>query len=102
MLQLNRGINMIKEEIIKTLEKISISTEKIIILGEASLVMQDLLLEANLVTIACPKNFYEALPWKKRLGSFNTIVKYQENIEVTSDFYITNRVKSVDSYMVSD
>ena len=58
---------MTKEEIIKALKKISIPSKEIIILGEASLVMQDFLSQTNLITIASPKNIYEQLSWKSVL-----------------------------------
>ena len=93
---------MTKDEIIKTLKNISISIQDIIILGEASLVMQDILSETKLITIACSKDTYEALSWEKRLGTFNIFAKYQDNIEVISDLCIPKEVKKIANYRVTN
>ncbi len=93
---------MTKEEIIKVLKEINIPKEKIILLGPTALIMQDIIEKVDTINIACPKNIYDEINWEKRMGSFNTIVKYQNNIEIEYLFYQEQRTIKVNNYFVSD
>ncbi len=93
---------MTKEEMLKKLEEINIPKDKMIILGKASLLMQDVINETDIINIACCSSLYNSLNWDRRLGNFGTLVKYCDCVEVESILYTKERWIEIDGYFVSN
>ncbi len=93
---------MQKQDILNKLEKFSLNKNEFIVIGDASLVLQDFIDEASCIELSCSKEVYNNLNLEEKLGTFNTPIKYVQEIEVGYNLYDLNRTIMIDSYNCMD
>ena len=87
---------MKKNEILKQLENIPLNKKEIIIINNSSLVMQDIIEESDIISLACSEKYYNLIDWPEKIDN----VKYFNNYEISYRFYDKDNYIKVDNYNV--
>lgn len=93
---------MKKEEIFNELSHLKLDKNKYIIIGNTSLVCQDILDEVETITLACSSDYYELLPWSIKQGAFGKNIKFFDCFLIGDSFYDELRVVDIQGYRFSN
>ena len=88
---------MTKNEIFDMLDKLCISKDQYIVIGKASLVCQDIILNVDGVDIACSKTFFDKLDWPTKI-KYNSLIKYNGTFDVNCIFYDEKNIIEINGY----
>ena len=91
---------MKKNEILEKLSSLTFPKDQYIIIGGASLVLQDIIEETSDIDLSCSNEFYSSIDWDTKIGYFGTEIKYYEDFEIGTSFYTIDSVVIIDGYSV--
>lgn len=83
---------MKKEEIISKLKELNLDLEEIVVDDDASLVLQDIIDEANNIELICSNKYFDELNWEK-MDSCNK--KYFDCFTIRNDVYNKDAIISI-------
>lgn len=85
-------------EIFKELEKLDLPKDKYIVISGASLVVQDIIDETDVIDLTCSREFYDKLDWPTRIGAFGVEIKYKDCFEIGCNLPEYQNVVLINSY----
>lgn len=91
---------MNKVGILEKLSELSFQKEEYMVIGDASLVLQDILEEADNIELACSTSYYEKIDWEKSKDNSKDEVKYFAMFEIGTNLYDLNKIEMVEGYQV--
>ena len=89
---------MKKNEILEKLNTLTFSKDQYIVIGGASLVLQDIKEETSDIDLACSEELYSSLDWDTKIGYFGTEIKYYDVFEIGTNFFDTDSIVFYDDY----
>ena len=78
---------MIKTELIKKIKTEKLDLNKIIVIDNASLVLQDFIEETGEVSLTCPKDYYDKIDWEENIDKNFNPYKFSENYTLNYTYY---------------
>ena len=78
---------MIKTELIKKIKAEKLDLNKIIVIDNASLVLQDFIEETGEVSLTCPKDYYDKIDWEENIDKNFNHYKFSENYTLNYTYY---------------
>ena len=91
---------MNKNEIFEKLKCLSLDKKSYIIIGEAALVLQDILEETGDIDLSCDSSIYDKLDWDVKVGLFGDEIKYNDCFKIGTNFYDMNNTINIDGYNI--
>ena len=88
---------MNREDILNVLKKCELDLDKCIIIGGASLVVQDFLDSTEDIDFACSKEYYDSIDWE-----YDTSIDKGDVVKIKGCFSISNTFYDEDNYIVID
>lgn len=93
---------MTKEEIFDALETLDFPRDSYIVIGGASLVVQDIISSTSDIDLACSKDFYNELDWSIVPGNFGWKIKSKGIFDIGINFYDPNHVVWIRGFCFAD
>ncbi len=93
---------MNKWDILKKLNELSIRKEEFIIMGEASLVLRDILEKTDKIELACSPSYYDRVNLEKKLDKCESGIKYFNVFELSTNYYDLEKIERIEGYQVID
>lgn len=93
---------MKKDEIFDALEALDFPRESYIVIGGASLVVQDIISSTSDIDLFCSKEFYETIDWPIVTGNFGWEIKSFRGYDIGIDFYDPSHVVWIRGFCFAD
>lgn len=91
---------MNKEEILEQLKKIELDKKDFIVVGDAALVLQDIIDTTSDIYLSCSLETYELITWEEQMDTILQKIKYNDVFKISSDFFDLEKTLVVDEYNV--
>lgn len=96
------GDNMIKTELIEKIKTENLDLNKIIVIDNASLVLQDFIEETGEVSLTCPKDYYDKIDWEESIDKNFNPYKFCENYTLNYTYYDPKNIIEIEKIKVMD
>ena len=93
---------MIKTELIKKIKAEKLDLNKIIVIDNASLVLQDFIEETGEVSLTCPKDYYDKIDWEENIDKNFNPYKFSENYTLNYTYYDPKNIIEIEKIKVMD
>lgn len=93
---------MNKEQILDKLKTLPFSKDEYVIIGGSALVLLDIIEETKDIDLSCSKEVYDKIEWSKKMGHFETEIKFWSCFEIGVNFYDIKNVIKIDGYLVAN
>lgn len=89
---------MEKEEILERLHKLELDKDKVIIINDASLVVQGIIEKTDIIDLSCSFSYYEEVAWEKKLNISNEEKKCMDIFEIGYSLYDSEKIIEIDGF----
>ncbi len=93
-------IVMNKLDILERMKEIPFKKEEFLIMGEASLVLQEVLEETSNIELACSFSYYNMVNWEKKVDNCKGEIKYLDVFELSTNYYSLESIEKIEDYQV--
>ena len=93
---------MIKTELIEKIKTENLDLNKIIVIDNASLVLQDFIEETGEVSLTCPKDYYDKIDWEENIDKNFNPYKFSENYTLNYTYYDPKNIIEIEKIKVMD
>lgn len=93
---------MKKDEIFDALETLDFPRDSYIVIGGASLVVQDILSSTSNIDLSCSEKFYDTIDWPIVTGNFGWEIKSYHEFDIGIDFYDPSHVVWICGFCFAD
>jgi len=69
-------------------------------MGEASLVLQEVLEETSNIELACSFSYYNMVNWEKKVDNCKGEIKYLDVFELSTNYYSLESIEKIEDYQV--
>lgn len=91
---------MNKVDILEKLDKLPLKKEEYMVVGDTSLVLQDILEDVSYIELACSVSYYEKVDWEEKKENSKEKVKHFDVFEIGTNFYDLEKAEKVEGYQV--
>ena len=93
---------MIKTELIEKIKTENLDLNKIIVIDNASLVLQDFIEETGEVSLTCPKDYYDKIDWEESIDKNFNPYKFSKNYTLNYTYYDPKNIIEIEKIKVMD
>lgn len=93
---------MNKFDVLNKLKELSFSKNDFIVVGDAALVLQDIIIECSIISLSCSSAVYNKIKWDEITSSLNIKTKVYDAFDISVKFCKKEQIILLFSYKVSN